>query len=183
MSSAERRLREMLQKIRDAATGAVRPGLVYAGPADFVLRHGRSYAPAPPRYRERGADKCCFGNAIMLAVKYPRLRYVEGFAVVPRIGIPVLHAWNVDDAGRMVDITWRPVGAAYIGVEFAVERADDATWNGDACVLDDWKRGWPLLREPWTGERSWADYEPSEPLALARVAARRGKLLNREVSR
>jgi hypothetical protein len=176
MTTAERTLRHLLQQIRAAARNG-RPGLHYTCAADFVLQHGQPYVPAPHPYRERGAEKCCYGNAIMLAVKYPALRYVEGYALLSLAPMPVQHAWNVTPDGGLVDITWRPVGAAYLGVEFALERADDATWNGDASILDDWQRGWPLFRVPWTGERSWADYVPSEPLALAQRLARRGNLL------
>ena len=37
---------------------------------------------------------------------------------------------------------------------FSAARAHDCTWHGDATVLDDFNRGWPLLREPWAGEPS-----------------------------
>jgi len=58
----------------------------------------------------------------------------------------------LDEQGRAIELTWRAPGLAYLGVPFAVERADDCSWVGDATVLDDWRRGWPLLRDRWRGE-------------------------------
>jgi hypothetical protein len=52
----------------------------------------------------------------------------------------------------LVDSTWCNTGLAYIGVEFSIERADDATWNGDGHILGDEYRGYPIFREPWKGE-------------------------------
>jgi hypothetical protein len=60
--------------------------------------------------------------------------------------IPVLHAWNVDAEGSVIDSTWEPVGSIYFGIVFPpsiVERAQTS-------VLDDWESGWPVLRESWT---------------------------------
>lgn len=139
------------------------PGLLYAGPADFVRRHGRWYDVARTA---PGAPRLCYANAIGYAVAFG-WAYVEGYAMVPltpgssRTVAPgvvmrmaagdevVQHAWCVDDAGRPVEVTWPVPGRAYRGVAFAAERADDATWNGDATVLDDFHRGWPLLRREW----------------------------------
>ena len=42
----------------------------------------------------------------------------------------------------------------YQGTPFTVARAYDCSWHGDACVLDDFNRGWPILRERWPGEDS-----------------------------
>lgn len=180
---------------------AARKGLAYDGPAAFVLEHGEWFAPArPPATIPHGPPGLCFGNAIHAAVLYD-LEYVEGWAVTPGdVGLPVHHAWNTDAAGRLVDVTWtgprastrisgdrayrvfgRP-GAAYLGVRFSVERADDCTWNGDATVLDDFARGWPLLRERWHGEpaRAWPASERLDILRAARggdVAGARTRLL------
>lgn len=138
----------------------------YTGWPEFLQRHGEEFACAPcPRhlYMRPGF---CYGNAIMLATM-AGLPYVEGFAV-PREDMPAVpHAWNLDAEGRVVDSTWalgEDAGApadrrAYLGVRFAVRRADEATWEGDSCVLDDWKRRWPVLREPWTGEDSPGDVD------------------------
>lgn len=154
-------LAAFLEAQREAWT---RTGLAYRGPADFVLRHGEWFEPRelPPEY-EPGAPRACYGNAIIAAVRWD-LAYVEGWALTPVLPLPVQHAWNADAAGGVVDTTWPPGGLAYLGCRFAVERADDCTWEGDQNVLDDWRRGWPLLKEPWLGER--ADWVRSERLRV-----------------
>ena len=60
--------------------------------------------------------------------------------------IPVLHAWNVDAEGSVIDSTWEPVGSIYFGVIFPVSIVRGAKTS----VLDDWENGWPVLRESWT---------------------------------
>jgi hypothetical protein len=73
------------------------------------------------------------------------LEYVEGYALIGGKN-PVLHAWNVDAEGSVIDSTWEPVGSIYFGIVFPpsiVERAKTS-------VLDDFENGWPVLRESWT---------------------------------
>lgn len=164
-------LRRALRFIRDAwpQSQADQHGHVYRGPADFVLREGSWWKPAPHDLM-MGQAKRCYGNSIAGVVLHG-LRYVEGYAI-GEVNMPIHHAWNVDADGRVVDLTWpntRPLrGLAYLGVEFALWRADDCTWNGDATVLDDWVRGWPLLRERWRGETE--PPEGWEPSVLLRAA-------------
>jgi hypothetical protein len=134
---SEQRLREILEQARQAT--ALPGGFVYRGPADFVLRHGQTFAVR--RWQKewfRGQPRMCFGNSIIAAFRHG-WRYVEGFALNMCGTDAVLHAWNSAD-GQLIDTTWLNGGLAYIGVEFALGRADDATWNGDACVLNDRNR-------------------------------------------
>lgn len=189
-------IRRYLRILRDAwpESQSERFGLVYRGPADFVLQEGRWWKPEPtPAGMRRGIPKACYGTSIAGALLYG-LRYVQGYAVSPvTAGFVVPHAWNADANGNVVDLTWNPVGAAYLGVEFSVERADDATWNGDAEVINDYQRRWPLLRERWRGELDEPDpsWEPS-PMILAwratcagdeAEADRQRAIAEREVSR
>lgn len=158
-------------------------GFEYRGPADFVLRHGRWW-PVGPFRRDlpRGPERHCYGTSIG-AVVLLGLRYVEGYAVhqaAPDDVIP--HAWNADEDGRVVDLTWVPHGVAYLGVEFCIERADDASWYGDACVLDDFHRGWPLLRSRWS-PRLERDPDPAwrvSPTVEAVRAHARGDIEERD---
>jgi hypothetical protein len=151
-----------LETIRDCVP--LSQGNHYRFMWDFVLRHGTWYEPrAYPPDLPPGAVKQCFGNSIMLSL-VKGYRYVEGFAVMPPpfSPMPIHHAWNADAFGALIDSTWRNGGVAYLGVEFSAERADDATWNGDASVLDDFRRGHPLFKEPWQGEdwsRRWPENE------------------------
>ena len=73
------------------------------------------------------------------------LQYVEGYAVIGGKN-PVLHAWNVDAEGSVIDSTWEPVGSAYFGVILPRSIVEPAKTS----VLDDWESGWPVLRESWT---------------------------------
>src|ERR1700722_14876078 len=108
-------------------------GYEYCGMHDFLLRHGKFYEPSDlAEGMWTGASRRCYGNAIILGVK-ENLRYVEGIAISGVHPIPIDHAWNTGhDSKLAIDCTWEPLGRAYFGVEFSVERADDATWNGDA---------------------------------------------------
>ena len=173
--SVRDQLRRELEKQRDAFTWP--EPLHYQGPADFVLREGawsrvHRTLPGVPRY--------CFANSIGWAARN-RWTYVEGYALLPlpgrlngnrvmnTVGDEVVHhAWVIDTFGRGYEVTWPVVGRAYLGIAFSVERADDATWNGDATVVDDFHRGHPLLRQPWTGETTWPT--PLDAAAQERIA-------------
>jgi len=144
-------LREVLAKTAaDSSLRPLLPGLCYTGPEDFVVQHGAAYRPVRFRGYKQGLPLQCFGNAVVLAATHG-LAYVEGFAVAPD-GTVILHAWNADPLGHLVDVTWCNTGVAYLGVRFSVERADDATWNGDGCVLNDEHRNYPIYQRPWQGE-------------------------------
>jgi hypothetical protein len=141
------------------------PGLVYHSPFEFVFKHGREYERSKFE-GVQGVPKMCFGNAIVDAAKHG-FRYVEGFALTPE-GEVIMHGWCVRPDGRLHDSTWCNTGLAYIGVEFSVERGDDATWNGDGCVLNDENRGYPIFRQPWTGEDYTLTWPPSDRLEMLR---------------
>jgi hypothetical protein len=142
----------------------------YKGMEHFLLDNGQWYEPQPWAHTvPTGAPKQCFGNAMILGA-WKGLRYVEGIAVAERVPFPVHHAWNLDAEGRLIDNTWLNLGAAYFGVEFSLGRADDAIWNGDSSVLDDYLRGHPLYRTPWTGEDYAREWPPSDGMKLARKA-------------
>ncbi len=177
MNKYERLLKRSLQQQVDAVASIGRQPRLghYFNGMDFVLQHGRFYrAPAYPKSYPRGAPKQCFGNALVYACQRG-WRYVEGFALAPKINLPFHHAWNVDEKGDAWDTTWRNTGLAYLGVEFSTGRADDATWNGDSTVLDDWHRGWPLFKERWQGEDWDRVWEPSEGMAAIVEYVKEGK--------
>lgn len=136
---------------------------VYDGPAGFVLEHGAWFPPDvyPIDRYPQGAPQLCYANSLAFAMAGEELEYVEGFAVAAG-GLIVQHAWNVTAEGGLLDSTWLNTGHAYFGVRFSADRADDCTWNGDATVLDDWRRLWPLLQHRWEGEPGLLLGEPSE---------------------
>jgi hypothetical protein len=80
---------------------------------------GREFTPGPlPRGVAPLTPKACFVNAGRTALQRRPARplsYAEGFA----LGAGDLwfhHAWNVDDAGAVVDRTWPDPGLRYLGV-------------------------------------------------------------------
>ena len=87
--------------------------------AEFMAEHGVWYTP-PERPRPKGfrkmTDRRCYGNSF--TVMHRGFTYVEGWAA-NFMGMPIHHAWVVDDEGNMIDPTWRQVGLAYYGVPFA----------------------------------------------------------------
>lgn len=142
--------------------GDLRPrGYAYRNYYDFVLQHGLWYAPAVGVDAWRGLPRMCFGNAIEAAATRG-WAYVEGYAY-GLAGMAVHHAWCCE-AGELREVTWESRGPAYLGVVFSVERAHDATMRGDATVLDDFKRRWPVFREPWQGEPAGRVWPPSAAL-------------------
>lgn len=153
MNRTQSELLAYLQAVRSVT--AVAAELVYRGPSDFLLQHGEWHEVVDfPGGVKRGLPKHCFGNAILLSAT-KGWKYIEGYAMAPITEhdyFPTHHAWNVDDRGKLVDSTWLNTGLAYFGVVFSVERADEATWDGDASVLEDWHRGYPLFRGRWLGE-------------------------------
>lgn len=117
----------------------------YVGLDDFVLQHGRYWTPAPkPRRIPFGPLKNCYQNASEASLRH-RLIYCEGYACGP---IPVLHAWCVDDRGRVVDPTWRKRGTEYFGIAFDRKYVLRALLtNGHYGLIDAWAQRWPLLRD------------------------------------
>jgi hypothetical protein len=136
------------------------PEFVYSCREDFLLQHGKFYEPTSWTEPFR-APKCCYANSMLLAVQRPQLKYVEGVALT-EFGFPTGHGW-VTDGKLAFDSTWKPEGLAYFGVEFHPRRAFEAQWDGDGSIFDDCQRGWPIFKQPWTGERtdwkrlSWAE--------------------------
>lgn len=180
LSPAKAQLRRWLRQERDRFQ--LRPGMLYRGPADFVLAHGEWF---DIEHCHTMFPQQCYQNAIIMAESQD-CTYVEGFAVSPSMALMqelgmryegpqvVQHAWVVAPSGTPVEVTWPVPGQAYRGVRFHHGRADDATWNGDACVLDDSNRDYPLFRQAWTGEDWSRVWEPTEGLELIRevLAAR-----------
>lgn len=114
------------------------PGLHYVCVEDFVRNRGQAFSldGAICRSGEQGR---CFWNA-RRAARRNNWQYVEGYAVSV---IPMLHAWCIDQRGRVREVTWDQLGAEYFGVVIPLDQCPI-----DASYLDDWKRGYPALRLP-----------------------------------
>jgi hypothetical protein len=157
-------LKLYLEQFRDLRKTMTDRSLPYYGMEDFLLQHGVWYRPTgtPPI---QGAPKSCFGNAWFAAVMHG-VPYIEGMALAPRLPVPVHHAWNLDVDGKLADTTWMNEGLAYIGVQFSVGRADNATWFDDATVLDNPRDHHKIYRQPWTGENFNLHWRTSKPMRL-----------------
>lgn len=126
-------------------------GFAYRGIEDFLLHHGIWYRPNGKIPPKQGAPKQCFGNALLNAALYG-VSYIEGVALAGKLLVPMHHGWNLDMDDELCDTTWMNTGAAYLGVEFSMGRADNAMWFDDATVLDNPRNRFKLYREPWQGE-------------------------------
>jgi len=146
MTDARLSVHMYLEEARDLA-GQLPTKYHYRNLYDFVLREGRFFEPHPRpdpiMLRHIGE---CFRNAFLTMMK-TGLHYVEGYAAVGSKH-PVLHAWNVDSDGSVIDSTWEPVGSAYFGIIFPLSIVRRAKTS----VLNDWESGWPVLRESWAGD-------------------------------
>jgi hypothetical protein len=70
----------------------------------FLLDHGVEYRHGPGSFTGRRAEpKACFQNATLLMLEQPDLTYVEGKVSV--YGLPIDHAWCVDQNGLVIDPT------------------------------------------------------------------------------
>lgn len=121
----------------------------YCGREDFLLQHGVWFPAQPWTHKGlEGLPKNCYCHAVALCRKRPKLRYVEGSAIMAEIPFPVDHAWNTDTAGNLIDGVWRNQGIAYLGVCFPGSMAREALLCGDT-VLNGFHDRYALYRQPW----------------------------------
>jgi hypothetical protein len=110
----------------------------------FKLQNARDYAIGPHSYSlPRGEPKQCYMNATHLALELPHLTYVEGN--ISMMGIPIEHAWCVDEEGAVVDPTIAPGlkdgsfdrVSDYFGIPFRTDYVRKASLrNGVYGMLD-----------------------------------------------
>jgi hypothetical protein len=142
-------MREMRQQI--ATQNKRQKEWSYLGMEDFLLHHGRFYNPQPlPPDVPKMTPKMCFENAFLLAFLRPQFRYVEGLAMGI---IPVHHAWLIDDNDNVIDPTWSAteygMGGAYFGMTFPVQFVKKNRHRHCLSVLDNWKTGYRLYKQPY----------------------------------
>lgn len=119
------------------------PGLKYNSIEQYALQHGQHFpAPNAPCGFPKLPWLKCFPNAKLLAIRRG-LTYVEGFALLKGCKFPELHAWNLDESGRVIDATWQDQGLDYFGIPMELSLLEMVSvWS----VLDDAPRRWPLLQ-------------------------------------
>lgn len=87
----------------------------------FLLEHGELFSrPASPSTRF-GETQACFMNAGAIALTDSQWTYVEGYALLGDIQVPIHHAWLVSVEGELWDPTWDEPGSAYFGVPIKEE--------------------------------------------------------------
>lgn len=164
-------LRAMLAHAHTQAMRQGSPlGTAYATPMEFVLQEGAHYVPTPVPPEVRMAPTYCYGNSLIVATAI-QAPYVEGYALLhlpPEAPQVFPHAW-VAEGALALELTWPVPGLAYLGVQFAIERADEAIWYGDGAILQDHKRGWPILQQHWQGEPPGQTFQTTEWLALGKA--------------
>lgn len=144
------RLREYLEQIKSFRKSNKPKGYYYSGIEHFVLDNGKGYEPNPDiKPYKLMSLKQCFRNAFIMMDRYG-LEYVEGFATTGII--PLEHAWNIDDKGRVIDVTWRYTDGykplAYMGVTFDKELIYKTILSKKTYgIIEDWKNHFPLLKE------------------------------------
>jgi hypothetical protein len=90
-------------------------------PEQALLAYGRDWNPSvvSPSWLVMGPKRNCFGNALAYAVDRGDVYYVEGYALDRQLGMPMQHAWLVDDRGSVIDPTWDdPEENDYFGIAF-----------------------------------------------------------------
>lgn len=124
----------------------------YCSVEDFVLRNGKAWPVSQrPVCLKIGPLGECFRTSASYALRWPDLYiYCEGFACG---SLPVMHAWLLDDQGRVIETTWRDRGVDYFGIalrpEYLEERLCEQKSYG---LIDQPTERWPMLRarpEAW----------------------------------
>lgn len=116
----------------------------------FILEHCRGWEPRkrPAGYRRRRSQRC-WGNSQLRLLDDPgTLTYVEGVARTVDAGPATAHAWLVDAAGSVIDLTWeRPESAKYHGVLMRSDYVGRVMARRRFCwsLLDETDDDWPLV--------------------------------------
>jgi hypothetical protein len=96
------------------------------------------------------------------------LSYVEGYALLVDSTSPLLHAWNASPDGFAVDTTWEPVGRIYFGVIFPLSLVRRPK-GSIPSLLDDWVKGWPVLRKPFDFQLRKHDQSSGGDVAVSEI--------------
>ncbi|MEB3219955.1 MAG: hypothetical protein VKN72_27500 [Nostocales cyanobacterium 94392] len=100
-----------------------RSNLFYKSTYRLVLDHGKPYCDRITPSPFRGKVKQCYKNCFEPLWKRKDWYYCEGYAIDDDLNLAIAHAWLINDAGQVIDPTWRDniSGAVYFGVAFENE--------------------------------------------------------------
>jgi hypothetical protein len=122
----------------------------YYGNEHWIFTHGMYFKgrKLPKKYK-MGIPQQCFFNSWRGAIKH-HLTYFEGYTLYI---LPILHAWNLDPANKIVDLTLPAIprlpfeDREYFGVPFKLSYVS-LTANAKGAygsLIDDWENNYPLL--------------------------------------
>lgn len=115
----------------------------HEGMEAFLLEKGRFHqrGPLPPKWKV-GKTHHCFKTATEEVLANPHLRYAEGLAFRPDLGIPIHHAWIVNSFNAVIDPTWKdPENCYYLGVDIGKNALVDIILNTGVYGILDQGRG------------------------------------------
>ncbi|MBD2629653.1 hypothetical protein [Trichormus variabilis] len=95
------------------------PDFLYKSVDSLVLAYGQPFTKQI-KSPFKGEPKSCFKNCYQALYDFSKLNYCEGFAI-SNLGIPIIHAWLVNDNLEVIDPTWtgdRFQNCAYFGIVF-----------------------------------------------------------------
>jgi hypothetical protein len=127
-----------------------------SGPVTALMRHGQYFKPISrlPEWLPVGPPKQCYANcarALTASMFHQApIYYAEGYAFDPALGVPLEHAWLVDNEGLAIDLTWPDVSdVIYYGVAFKSQFVIEAMQNTQFFgILSNWKLRSTLFGAP-----------------------------------
>lgn len=124
------------------------PPYIYRSQADLLREHGQWFTRTEKHPWLRGGQmQFCFANAKRAVFAHKEFRYFEGYAI-SSIGLPMAHAWVVDQHDNAFDVTWPAAEhTALVGVHVS-HKVLRAHWRccGGASVLEDWYHDHPCYK-------------------------------------
>jgi len=168
---------ERLARVTTDSEDLRKQGYAYSSVAEWFANHGREMPSGAGTWtadevaiiknltqRVRLRNSHCFANAqkvVFAAVASSRLdldeelAYAEGYAWIAGQPAPFAHGWCVLN-GKVWDPSLGEVTArrvTYFGNTFPTKYLVERIFHGGKFgpLVNDWKKQWPLLKQPWHG--------------------------------
>lgn len=141
----EKSLSKMADMLRKA-----RPDVPIASLYEFAVRYGKGYRfqPLPDQY-DKMTPQRCYANCMELMLRNLNLIYVEGYAGVRNLPVPLNHAWCVEKGTNLVIDPTTSGCRYYFGVAFDRKYVIKQVANEKrrcASLIDNLEDGFPLLK-------------------------------------
>lgn len=139
-------------------------------PSEFQLKYGRSFEFDASSFKgrrghRRGRTGRCYENAGKAALHFhDPLIYVEGYLAIH--GVPIEHAWNIDQHGKVVELTMMadPMNSifGYFGVPIAESYLRRSVIRKGTWGVFDWMSLRHLSDDPMEVVHGLAHHQPTE---------------------